>query len=120
MLAGASVVQLVGLVTSARVTGAARTVATALRLARGVALSEGGGTEVRFDPARRSCETRDAAGAVVETRFLPPGIGFTSLPARRRVQFGGLGTADNATVVIGAGSRVRRIIVNQRGRVRVQ
>lgn len=120
ILAGASVVQLAELVASARVTGAARTVATALRLARGIALSGGGTTEVRFDPVARSCQTRDPAGAVVETRFLPSPIGFTALPARQRVQFYGLGTGDNATVAIGAGARVRRIVVNQRGRVRVQ
>jgi len=120
VLAGSGVVQLVGLVASARVSGAARTVATALRLARAIALSEDGASEVRFDVARRTCETRNPGGTVVETRFLPPGIGFTSLPSRRRVQFGGLGSADNATIVIGAGSRVRRIVVNQRGRVRVQ
>jgi Tfp pilus assembly protein FimT len=120
ILAGASVVQLAELVASARVTGAARTVATALRLARGIALSGGGTTEVRFDPVARSCQTRDPAGAVVETRFLPSPIAFTGLPARQRVQFYGLGTGDNATITIGAGSRVRRIVVNQRGRVRVQ
>jgi Tfp pilus assembly protein FimT len=120
ILAGASVVELVGLVAGARVSGAARTVATALRLARGFALADGATTEVRFDPARRSCQTRDGAGTVVETRFLPPGIAFTGLPARQRVQFGGLGTGENATIVIAAGARTRRIIVNQRGRVRVQ
>jgi len=120
VLAGASVVRLVDLVTTARVAGTARTVATSLRLARGIALSGGGTTEVRFDATARTCQTRDTSAAVVDTRFLPPGIGFVALPARQRVQFYGLGTGDNATIVIGAGTRVRRIVVNQRGRVRVQ
>jgi len=102
------------------VAGAARSVATALRLARGLALSGGGTTEVRFDTTARTCQMRDTSGAVVETRFLPPGIGFAALPARRRVQFYGLGTGDNATIAIGGGTRVRRVVVNQRGRVRVQ
>jgi Tfp pilus assembly protein FimT len=120
ILAGASVVRLVDLVATARVTGAARTVATTLRLARGIALSGGGTSEVRFDATARTCQTRAPSGVVVETRFLPPGIGFVALPARQRVQFYGLGTGDNATIVIGAGTRVRRVVANQRGRVRVQ
>jgi len=48
------------------------------------------------------------------------GVRFAALPARDRVQFGGLGTAQNATVTLAAGARARSVIVNQRGRVRVQ
>ena len=121
ILAGVGTVRLVALVESARVAGAARTVATALRLARGIALSSDATTEVRFDVARCACETRDAGGALLATHALPPGVAFASLPARSRVLFGGLGTADNATIAVaGRGGRVRRVVVNQRGRVRVQ
>ncbi len=120
MLAGIGVVQLVALLDSARLAGAARTVATALRLARGIALSADASTEVRFDPALGVCETFDHSGALVERRSLPPGVAFASLPARRRIVFGGLGTADNGTIVVAAGPRLRRVVVNQRGRVRVQ
>jgi type II secretion system GspH-like protein len=112
-------VRLASLVESVRVAGAARTVATALRLARGLALSSDATTEVRFDAIRGACETRDAAGALLATHALPPGVGFASLPARSRVLFGGLGTADNATIVVAGAGRVRRIVVNQRGRVRL-
>ena len=42
------------------------------------------------------------------------------LCGRARVLFGGLGTADNATITLVAGPRTRRIVVNQRGRVRLQ
>jgi prepilin-type N-terminal cleavage/methylation domain-containing protein len=120
VLAGTGVVRLVALVETARVTGAARTVATALRLARALAIAGGAAIEVRFDVVRSACETRDQAGVLLETRALPPLVGFASLPARRRVLFGGLGTAENATIAIAAGARVRQIVVNQRGRVRVQ
>jgi Tfp pilus assembly protein FimT len=120
VLAGAGTVRLVALLDSARLAGAARTVATALRLARGIALSSDGTTEVRFDAARGVCETRDRAGALLEVRALPPGVGFSALPVRGRILFGGLGTADNATVTLAAGARTRRVIVNQRGRVRLQ
>jgi general secretion pathway protein H len=120
LLAGIGVVRLVELVQTARLAGAAREVATALRLARGVALSADATIEVRFDPARALCETRDRAGTLLETRRLPPGVAFSSLPARSRVLFGGLGAAENATITLGAGARRRSVVVNQRGRVRVQ
>jgi len=120
VLAGVGAVQLVALVQTARLAGAAREVATALRLARGIALSGDASIEVRFDPGRALCETRDRAGALLSTRWLPPGVGFAALPARSRVLFGGLGSAENATVTLAAGARTRSVIVNQRGRVRVQ
>jgi Tfp pilus assembly protein FimT len=120
LLAGNGVARLVDLVQTARLAGAARTVATALRLARSIAISADDTVEVHFDAARAVCETRDGAGALLETRPLPPGVGFAALPARRRIVFGGLGTADNGTITLGCGSRLRSIVVNQRGRVRVQ
>ena len=120
VLSGVGVVRLVELVQSARLAGASREVATALRLARGTALSGDASIEVRFDATRALCETRDRAGALLETRRLPPGVGFTALPARSRVLFGGLGSAENATITLAAGGRTRSVIVNQRGRVRVQ
>src|SRR5262245_63881638 len=97
VLMGVGVLRLAALVQGVRLAGAARTVATALRLARGIAVSGDAGTEVRFDAVRRVCETRDRAGVVLESRSLPPGVAFGSLPARNRVLFGGLGTADNGT-----------------------
>ena len=120
VLAGVGVVRLGTLVESARLAGAARTVATALRLARGVAMSGDATIEVHFDPARGVCEMRAPNGALLESRALPPGVSFAGLPARSRILFTGLGTAENGTIVLAAGARVRRIVVNQRGRVRVQ
>ena len=120
VLTGAGTVRVAALLASARLAGAARTVATALRLARGIALSSDGTTEVRFDVAGAACEMRDRSGALVERRPLPPGVVFAGLPVRARILFGGLGTADNATVTLAAGARTRRIVVNQRGRVRIQ
>jgi general secretion pathway protein H len=120
VLAGVGVVQLVAVVQTARLAGAAREVATALRLARGIALAADASIEVRFDPGRALCETRERSGVLLATRWLPPGVGFAALPARRRVLFGGLGAAENATITLAAGARTRSVIVNQRGRVRVQ
>src|SRR5437867_4147763 len=120
ILSGVAAARLIELTSSARLAGTARTVATALRLARGRALAAGGSMEVRLDAARMALELRDGAGTLLETRWLPVGVRFTALPARDRVQFGGLGTAQNATVTLGAGARARSVVVNQRGRVRVQ
>ncbi len=101
-----------------RLAGAAHTVATAVRLARGRALAAGEPTEVRFDAVRGRLEVR--AGAAIETRALPPGVAFASLPARGGIGFSGLGTGENGTITLAAGAGTRRVIVNQRGRVRVQ
>ena len=120
VLGGVGVSRLVSLVQSARLTGGARMVATALRLARGRAISGGASVEVRFDTARQTCDTRDDAGRLLESRLLPGGVVFAGLPVRGRVSFGGLGTAENATVTLTAGPRARSVVVNQRGRVRVQ
>ena len=120
ILSGVAAARLIELTSSARLAGTARTVATALRLARGRALAAGGSMEVRLDAARMALELRDGTGTLLETRWLPVGVRFTALPARDRVQFSGLGTAQNATVTLGAGARARSVVVNQRGRVRVQ
>jgi prepilin-type N-terminal cleavage/methylation domain-containing protein len=120
VLTGSGVASLVDLVATARVAGAARAAASGLRLAREQALARGAAIEVRFDAPARAWTTRTAGGAVIATHALPRGVAFARLPARGRVLFGGLGTAENATVAFATGPRQRSVIVNQRGRVRVQ
>ena len=120
VLSGIATVRMLDLVHSARLAGSARSVATALRLARGRALAAGGTMDVRLDASRMLLELRDGAGLLLETRWLPAGVSFAALPARGRISFGGLGTAQNATVTLAAGARARSVVVNQRGRVRVQ
>jgi Tfp pilus assembly protein FimT len=110
---------LVDVLESARVAGAARSLAAGLRAARGRALAGGGPIEVRFDAPARRWDIRDGDGVVVGTRTLPARVAFASLPARARVRFTRIGTADNATVTVAAGGRMRQVVVNQRGRVRV-
>jgi Tfp pilus assembly protein FimT len=120
VLTAGGVVSLADVIGSARVAGAARTMATRLRLARERALAGGAAVEVRFDPAARRWTARDADGVVIEGGGLVPGISFARLPARGRILFGAIGTAENATVTLAAGARQRSVIVNQRGRVRLQ
>jgi Tfp pilus assembly protein FimT len=103
-----------------RLAGAARTLATALRLARGRAIARNTPVEVRFDSGRGTWDARQPNGVTLEARTLPPGVAFGSLPARGRILFGALGTAENGTITLVAGPRARRVVVNQRGRVRVQ
>lgn len=117
---GEGAVRLVDLLQSARLAGAVRTVASTLRMARGRAISSGGPIEVRFDAAGRLVELRDGAARVLETHVLPAGVVLVALPARACIRFGGLGTAENGTVTLGAGTRAHSVVVNQRGRVRVQ
>lgn len=118
LVAALATVALVEVARSVRLAGAVRAVAAGLRAARGLAIRGEAPVEVRF--AAQACETRDGAGVLRETRALPGGVAFTGLPSRGHVTFGGLGTAENATVTLAAGTRTRRVIVNQRGRVRVR
>lgn len=120
ILAGVGAVQLVRLVNGMRLAGAARTLATDLRLARGHAMSAGVTVDVLLDGPSGTWEARERGGATFETRALPPGVAFASLPARSRLRFGALGTADNGTVGLGGAGAARSVVVNQRGRVRVQ
>ena len=118
VLSGLGTMRLVTLVHAVRLAGAAHTVATALRLVRGRALAAGEAGDVRFDARNGRLELR--AGPTLETRSLPQGVAFAGLPARAGITFSALGTAENGTITLVAGAGTRRVIVNQRGRVRVQ
>jgi hypothetical protein len=76
--------------------------------------------EIRFDAPRRRWDVREFGGLALESQTLPDGVTFAGLPAGDRVRFTTIGTADNATIILAAGAGSRRIVVNQRGRVRVQ
>ena len=117
---GTAALRLPGILTSLRLGGAAQRLSAALRQARGRALERGSPVEVQLDDARGSWEMRDAQAVTLAQEVLPSGVVFAGLPASRRVRFSALGTTDNATITLGGGASVRRVIVNQRGRVRVQ
>jgi Tfp pilus assembly protein FimT len=117
---GLGTVTLPPLAGSVRLASAADRLAAVLRAARGQALARGRSIEVRFDPAARSWSVRERLEPPFEVHQLPAGVSYQSLPSTLRVRFSTVGTAENATVVLAAGARARRIIVNQRGRVRLQ
>ena len=75
------------------------------------------GGALRRDGRALSIRTDD--GTIRRDEPLPDTVRFTSLPARALVRFTATGAADNATVVLGAGASSARIVVNQRGRVRL-
>lgn len=119
VLGGVASMRMAELRSGARLAGAVRTVATELRRARGRALAGGRSIVVAFDSARRTCEVTEEGGGWLASHALPPGVAFGALPARRRILFSALGTAENGTVTLAAGRRRRSVIVNQRGRVRL-
>jgi len=118
-VAGTAALQLPPVVASIRLAGAAHRLAAAMRQARGRALERNLRVDVRFDAVTRAWDVVEAGGATVDLQRLPAGVAFRGLPASGRVRFGTTGSADNATVMLGAGAAVRRVVVNQRGRVRV-
>lgn len=119
IVAGTGTMGVAELVRGARLAGAARTLGSTLRLARGQALAGLGPVMARFDAARGTYEILDDAERLLAEHALPPGVVFAGLPARGSITFGALGTADNATVSLAAGPRTRRVVVNQRGRIRL-
>jgi Tfp pilus assembly protein FimT len=114
------VVRLSPLVASVRLAGAAHRLAGILRQARGRALERNRRMEVRFDVPGRRGDVRELGGLALESQALPEGVTFAGLPAGGRVRFSTVGTAENATITLAAGTGSRRIVVNQRGRVRIQ
>jgi prepilin-type N-terminal cleavage/methylation domain-containing protein len=119
-IAGGAALRLPDILASVRLSGATQRLSAALRQARGHALERGSPVEAELDDARGLWEVREVSGASLAREPLPAGVIFASLPASRRVRFSAIGTTDNATIMLGAGAIVRRIVVNQRGRVRVQ
>jgi Tfp pilus assembly protein FimT len=119
LVAGFGTLVLPDLVRGLRVAGATRELAAVLRLARGRALAQGAAVEVEFDVPGATVIVRAPGGAPLEERRLPDGVVFIGVPARGRIRFGALGTADNGTLLVGAGQARGRVVVNQRGRVRV-
>jgi prepilin-type N-terminal cleavage/methylation domain-containing protein len=109
----------VSLATSLRVATSARTLAQTMRATRARAMAEGRPLEVRLDATAGRWSIRSDDGTIRHDEPLPDPVRFTSLPARPSVRFGATGAADNATVVLGAGGSSARIVVNQRGRVRL-
>jgi general secretion pathway protein H len=102
-----------------RLAASVRTLTETLRETRARALAEGEALDARFDPTTGAWRVETATGTIRRVETLPSPLRFTALPAGNRIRFGASGTAENGTIVVGAGALSRRIVVNQRGRVRL-
>jgi hypothetical protein len=101
------------------VSASTRTLAQTMREVRARAMAEGQPLDVTFDASTSRWSVRTSAGLARRDDALPAPLRFVSLPASARIRFTSTGTADNSTVVVGAGAATARIVVNQRGRVRL-
>ena len=119
VLARGAVLATASLATTVRVAACTRTLAQAMRETRSRAMAEGTAFEVRFDAATSRWSIFTDAGTLRRVEPLPPALRFLSLPARALIRFTPTGTADNGTIALGAGASSARIVVNQRGRVRL-
>jgi prepilin-type N-terminal cleavage/methylation domain-containing protein len=120
ILASTSAVVTSSLATALRLTASARTLAEAMRETRGRAMAEGVALDVRFDATAGVWTITAIDGTVRRAQPLPPSVRFLSLPARARIRFDSTGAAENGTVALGGGAAATcRIVVNQRGRVRL-
>lgn len=100
---------------SLEVRSSALRVAAALRRARVAALSEGRAWSVRVVDGTSFDVGADGGGAA-RTR-LAGRARFVSATSGGDVRFRPSGWAENATLVVGIEDDVRRVVVNQRGRV---
>jgi Tfp pilus assembly protein FimT len=119
-VAGSATLALPPVIAKVRLAAAAHRLAATLRQARGRALARNLRIDVRFDVVRGTWDVQEVGGVALETQALPAGVAFGSLPSSARVRFDTTGGAENATIVLNAATSVRRIVVNQRGRVRLQ
>jgi prepilin-type N-terminal cleavage/methylation domain-containing protein len=107
------------LAASLRVGASTRTLAQTMRETRARAMAEGESLDVVFDAPTSRWTVRTLDGSIRRAEPLPDPVRFLSLPARAGVRFTATGMADNATIVLGTSRSTGRIIVNQRGRVRL-
>ena len=118
-LAHAGVLAATSVAAALRVAATTRTLAQTMRATRARAMAEGIPLEVRFDLTTGRWSIHADDGTTRHTERLPESVRFVSLPARALVRLTPTGTADNATIVLAAGAASARIVVNQRGRVRL-
>ena len=119
LLASTATLTAASLAAALRLASSVRTLAQTMRETRGRAMAEGVPLDVVFDASSGQWSVRTLDGTTRRTEPLPAPVRFLALPARARIRFESTGTADNGTIVLGAGAAVRRIVVNQRGRVRL-
>ena len=120
ILASGSALVLSSFATTLRLTASARTLAEAMRETRGRAMAEGAPLDVRFDASAGMWTSAAIDGTIRRAEPLPASVRFVALPARARIRFDSTGQAENGTITLGGSAAATcRIVVNQRGRVRL-
>jgi prepilin-type N-terminal cleavage/methylation domain-containing protein len=119
IVARTTVLATASLAASLRLGASTRTLAQTMRESRARAMADGEPLDVVFDAPTSRWIVRTLDGSIRRAEPLPDAVRFVSLPARAAVRFTATGTADNATIVLGTSRATGRIIVNQRGRVRL-
>jgi type II secretion system protein H len=119
LLAHASALTMTSLVAALRLGASTRTLAQTMRETRARAMAEGAALDVLFDATTSRWTIRTLDGTVRRVEVLPAGVQFQALPTRARIRFDSAGTAENGTVTLAGGPATCRIVVNQRGRVRL-
>jgi general secretion pathway protein H len=120
VVAGAGTTALGSLAATLRLATEARTLAQSMRAARARAMAEGEPIEVRFDAAAsRWAIVSVPDGRMRRQEVLSLPLRFAALPLRARIRFDASGDAENGTIEMATPAASRRIVVNQRGRVRI-
>jgi prepilin-type N-terminal cleavage/methylation domain-containing protein len=119
VVARSALPELTGLARTLRLATSARTLAQRLRETRARAIAEGSPIDARFDATAGTWAIVGSDGTIRETHALAPAVSFGGLPGSGRIRFGTTGVAENGTIVLATGAADRRIVVNQRGRVRL-
>lgn len=118
VLAGAAVPYVSPMVRALEVRAGAIRVASALTRARVAALANGRPWSVRV--VGPSTFEIGGEGAPAERTQLPASVRFLAVTSGGEVRFRPNGWAENATFTLGAEGEVRRVVVNQRGKVTVR
>ena len=100
-----------------RLLGASHELAASLRLARSRALARGVRVRVTVGGSPVRVTLDEGAGAIGVRRLAH--VALTGAPAGGGITFTALGAAQNGTFTLAIGGRTRRVVVSQRGRVRL-
>lgn len=117
VLLGCAATRLPGLRDPMRLLGASQELAASLRLARSRALARGVRVRVTVggNPVRVTVDDGSGAPGVRQLDH----VALTGAPAGGGVTFTALGATQNGTFTLAIGARNRRVVVSQRGRVRL-
>lgn len=117
LLLGCGAARLQGVRDPIRLLGASQELAASLRLARSRALARGARVRVTVGGSPLRIALDEGAGPVGVRQLAH--VVLTGAPAGGGITFTALGAGQNGTFTLAIGGRTRRVVVSQRGRVRL-